>query len=653
MPPTPSSEPTARRARWRVILAWLFPIALLAFSTFYFFGAIGHFNDDYFYLQRDLQTGEIRSLILDRPFHVWRPLFQVVVPALHTLLWDHVWAFHLLNTLLHGLNCWLLFRLCIRLGVSHRIAACASLLFMVYPAHFEAVFWLCCVPTLLGTALLLACFHAQLSWLERPAGETRGMTRLYPLGLAVAAFSIAALNEQPAGPLAILPLLFLLRPPSAGCSIQTHARRSIVPPLCAGVALIIYLIGHFRVLHSRPGFEDREPLRNRIAENTIEVARDIPGELLLRDFAAGAWSHGRQVLEQHTTLTLFSVAFLLLGALLAAAAWFNDPRTSASASNIDPRPLAPLRPFALILFGAAWIICAWIPIVVSHSVTMPRLHYVPTIGLLFIGAAVVQLIAAAAVRAGVPTLVLRLAGAITLVAAVVPFTVMMVGVQDGYRLRSQRDLSEAGQLAALFGDVPPGTLFVPMRVESRVLDTGSWKFDLYFMSSWNWAYAAGWNFQQVFRRTDVHVAQAAFCEWMGVWAPPGDGDIRTNAILVGTIARPLPTPNFTRNPEGAGRLIPWNRLVPFTIDRDGVVKVYTRVYYTPTKDAPPALDFAPELVEKARIAHKLPERRMILRPFPDDLRRKARTDDREGKTGVVDPGPVRRRQQPKGAPQPE
>ncbi len=89
-----------------------------------------------------------------------------------------------------------------------------------------------------------------------------------------------------------------------------------------------------------------------------------------------------------------------------------------------------------------------------------------------------------------------------------------------------------------------------MRVESRTLDTGSWRFDFYFMSCWNWHYAAGWNLQQVFRRDDIYTVQAGFNEWMGLWAPLDESKVRDEAILVGTVARPLPIPNYTRNPIG-------------------------------------------------------------------------------------------------------
>lgn len=649
-----ATGPTSRGHRLALAAALVFPIALLAISTFYFFGAIGRFNDDYFYLQRDLSTWQIRSLILDRPFHVWRPLFQVVVPALQTLLWDHNWALHLISTLLHGVNTWLIFRLLVRFGLSTRISAAAAMIFLVYPGHFEAVFWSSCVPTLMATGLLLGCMHAHLSWLEMPADQPRGVRKLYPLGLAITAFCIAALNEQPAGPLATLPLLVFLRPPAPGVPLARHIRRAAFPAACAGIALIIYVVGHYHNMADRGWIAAKAPLRVRLPANVLTVAERVPTELLLRDFAAGAWSHGRSVLLANPTLSLAFAALLIIGLVLGARAWLRGdtvPQETQRPAASDA-PMSARRIAALVLFALAWIVCAWIPIVVNHAVTTPRLHYVADIGLLILCALAAHLTARSLARI-MPLNALRVVGGAALVAATLAMSVMMVGIQDGYRLRAERDLSEARQLADLFKDVPSGTLFVPMRVESRVLNTSSWKFDLYFLSCWNWHYAAGWNLQQVFRRDDIHTVQAGFQEWMGVWAPTDGTDVRSTAVLVGVVARPFPVPNFTRNPEGAGRLVAWNRIVPFTVERNGRVQVYTRVYYTPD-DKSRAFDFTPDLVEQAIKRHALPRKNMTLRPFPEELRKKPRDknaeDDADG--GISDPGP-RRRRQPPGIAQPQ
>ncbi len=78
------------------------------------------------------------------------------------------------------------------------------------------------------------------------------------------------------------------------------------------------------------------------------------------------------------------------------------------------------------------------------------LHYVPDIELIIVGAVIVQWLASIVKRIGLPSAAARLLGDAVVLAAAIPFVVMMVGVQLWYRLRYQRDQSEAQQLAALF-----------------------------------------------------------------------------------------------------------------------------------------------------------------------------------------------------------
>src|SRR6185369_6970022 len=106
-----------------------------------FLGDIGVYNDDYFCNQRDPATGEAHDLIMNRPWHLWRPLTRRVLSPLVTLLWPHPWMLHAIDALLHGAITALVYGLLRRFRVRPGIAAPCALAFMVYPGHFEAVLW--------------------------------------------------------------------------------------------------------------------------------------------------------------------------------------------------------------------------------------------------------------------------------------------------------------------------------------------------------------------------------------------------------------------------------------------------------------------------------------------------------------------------------
>lgn len=552
------------------------PVALLAFGvvaclfgTFYFFGDIGKFSDDFFYNQRNVATGEVRSLILDRPFHVWRPLFQIIVPGLHTLLWEHNWAMHLLSTALHACVCWLLFRLLMKLGLSMRTSAAGALVFMLYPAHHEAVYWSCCIPTLMASCMVLGLFHWQIWWLRREGG-LKLWQRFLPLGFAGAAFAAASLNEQPTGLLATLPWLGLVVAPPAGVSGRVFARRALVPPALAGLALIGYIAAHFHfTAHVRRGADRDEPAVSQLAERIVNAATSVPKELQLREFGGGALEHGMIVLREHWPLTAVFVVMALASAIAMSRWWVRADRDG----HTDPRPSG--LHLRLVGLGQLMFVGGWIPIVAVHDTTMPRLHYPPNIGLAIVAAAVLQMIANPVARNAKERSMLRGLGLAMLLLALAPMVAVHVGVQDAYRKRYQRDMKEMADLAALTSGHSGQMLFMPMRVDSRVVTTGSRRFEAFFAGCWHWEYAAGWLMQQVFKREDVHVTLVPFGEDLPLYAVPKNPT--QSAILVGRFSRPLPEPRPERNPGGPGRIVAWEKIVPFTVSAEGEVRLCSPV----------------------------------------------------------------------------
>lgn len=68
-----------------------------------------------------------------------RPLREVSYLFDYALFGIEPCGFHFQNIFWHGLNCWLLYRLAIRLMLSHTVAWLSSLLFLFHPIHIEVV----------------------------------------------------------------------------------------------------------------------------------------------------------------------------------------------------------------------------------------------------------------------------------------------------------------------------------------------------------------------------------------------------------------------------------------------------------------------------------------------------------------------------------
>lgn len=612
---SPSSSPTSRATPAPL----LFALSLLALSTFFLLGNLGAFNDDYFYVQRDVRTDAIRALILDRPYHAWRPAYKLIVPPLMTLLWNHLWVFHLLCTLTHGAVVFLFFRFLRALHLSLPVSAAAALLFLVSPAQHEALFWLCDMPTPLATGLLLWLARRHLLWIRRdPALPLPLHARLTPFLLAAVAFLIAALNEQPAGPIASLIGFGFIVQPSPAIPARLIARRTLIPLSLCGGSLLIYIIGHFQNSpRAQRAFTTTDDLAERTTTNLLRLPGEILEQLALRDFGMGALTHGLQVLADHP----WRAALFLIALALTAPLWIiaPAPRIAPGSSSPDAFPRPPLLRIAL--FGLLFCFTAWLPVAIIHARVAPRLHYVPTLGLLITLSAIVQALAPRlpALRSLAP-----LARALFSF-ILITFAIMLVGVQNAYRLRHQQDQREAATLASLASAVEPGTLFIPWVVHSDILHTGSTRFDRDLHPCWTWWYAAGHNLQQNFKRDDIHTVLSPRDARFELWSWR-DNPARF-ALFRGRLVRPTPDRpmvHFPISPDGQGRLLPWDRAVVFRIDNppDPIISLYTRIELVDESGQLTA-SFTPRQIARIQAARStpLPDLPLQLTPLPIAERR--------------------------------
>src|SRR6185295_6746650 len=138
----------------RALPLLLIAAALTLLATFYFLGDLGRWTDDWAGILRDPVTGAsdlLHARLFTPYFH--RPLLSLTIYTIQTLLADHVPLQHALNIPVHAAVGALLYLLLRRLNLSTKSAAAATILFLVYPAHWEVTLW----ATAITTGIAAAC----------------------------------------------------------------------------------------------------------------------------------------------------------------------------------------------------------------------------------------------------------------------------------------------------------------------------------------------------------------------------------------------------------------------------------------------------------------------------------------------------------------
>ncbi|MBN1163136.1 MAG: hypothetical protein JXB45_01020 [Candidatus Krumholzibacteriota bacterium] len=156
------------------------------------------FNDDFSWIRLARQEMTARNLLTFQVVKFFRPLVNLSFYALEHLAPGNLWLHHMVNFILHYLNCVLVFHLLRRLLREGAVAALGAVLFAVTSIHTGAVFWISARTTLLSTFLLLLALLVLIS------GEKR---KGYP-ALSVLLYILALLAKETA--ITGLPLLFLV-----------------------------------------------------------------------------------------------------------------------------------------------------------------------------------------------------------------------------------------------------------------------------------------------------------------------------------------------------------------------------------------------------------------------------------------------------------
>lgn len=183
----------------------------------------------------------------------YRPATMASFALNYALGQDRPAGYHLVNILLHGLICALLWLLCLRLFSSPPLAWAAALLFAVHPVHVEAV------TGIVGRAELLVTVGFLLALLSARASlEAPGLVRRWLWALAAFLPAALAAFSKEHGVM-VLPAVFLLalvpgQSATGSCLLPgwrtflLRLRRLIPSVLAAGLAVALYFAARRAVL---------------------------------------------------------------------------------------------------------------------------------------------------------------------------------------------------------------------------------------------------------------------------------------------------------------------------------------------------------------------------------------------------------------------
>ncbi len=577
----------------------LFPVALFAFGTLYFGGDLGKYLDDWMLCRRNIETLEIERLTdLNHP-GFYRPLSRIVSPLLQTTMWSNDRAIHLILIGLHSLNVLLLWRLLVAIGFGRRTAIAGAVLFAVYPAQHEAVFWSSITATSLATAgfTLLALLQV---WIAKRASST-SLWYVVPV-MACIAFAVCCLNEQPAMGILALPALSLaVSTVAVSISAVRKWTVAIVPGFVSGLAVLGYLALMVATAPAgeRASTEQWTPT-SELGPKAWQMVRAVADECLMRDFAAGAMSSGHAaIVESPMTSSAFAAALAITAFMFVR--WWIRVGTVRSGSLAAQQPSNHVglgwRTWTL-LFGAGVFALAWVPAWIVWVYTADsRLCYPAAIGLVIACASLVP--TGTQREDGIsPTgsTAIRAAACLSLIAVSTLFAIMLVGVQRAYRERAEWESRQAAELRALVPDPPSRAVFIVMNapLQARTLPpTGKYAFDTALVSVWENPWNVHWFLRWHYRRPDLRAVPS------DGWPGPSVLNIIEQHVAVSRV----PANPARQSRERGGTTVNWRNIIPFVIDGAGRVRLVTKVIVQNTLEGGPDFTVTPPYVERLLTGH--------------------------------------------------
>lgn len=284
--------------------------------------------------------------------------------------WDLFWwklassGYHLTNILLHCLNGWLVYLLCLSLTQGPLAAWLAATWFLIHPVHTEAVAYISGRADLLASLFLLLTLRSH----RAAYGRNGDKGRLGLVAVSLGCFSLALLSKE----IALVGLAFL---PMADILLNSGTNRK---PLFASIGryapfvilAILYLVGRAAAVGTSPG---------------LKIAATLPVLTRLQAGGQAFWMYLQWILvpyplhmEHHFSPELLRQGQLSgsLGVLLFAGMVLTVVRS--------------YRRLPVFAFGMGWFLIALLPslnfVVPVNAFAAEHWLYLPFVGIAVLAA---------------------------------------------------------------------------------------------------------------------------------------------------------------------------------------------------------------------------------------------------------------------------
>lgn len=573
-PPASDQRPAAiapdgpsRGARaLRTLAIGVFPVLIWFIATYFFFGEIGKYSDDWSLDLRRPDTGLYHwpDSPFDRWHWFWRPLHLLLLTSLGTFAWELDWLRHLLSAALHGAVAWLLYRFLRRVGVARSIAGVGALVLLVHPVVYEMSLWPSTVSAMISTVMLLVLWRRALDVSQDVHRVPRPW--LLPIAWFAWTFIMACFYEQQAG-LAPLAGLMVFVPIGAFARRAERLRaikRSFWLGIGPSLACVLYIALVSRT--APPGsrgaidrFKGAEDALRSVWASLRRAADWIAGPRVV-DAATGALKQTRVVLESdHGPVLGVLLPLAFIAGLVWVGAWFARPdRCGAVAGTVPNDPAPNVNPLVIVGVSLGAGLLALVPLaLISNTPPQPRLVYFPLLCAVLAGSISLDRLARLVRPSPAASGRLRWAAGLAMLSAVTLGAAAQVGFQDQFRRRSLADLDVLSQLKQLVPAPPAGTTFMPVRLGFEGVNTGHQRFDGAIPGATNLPWAA-WAWIQCadgYRRRDILCTNTR----PGTAATYG----RANARGIHY------TPHWAMPPGWVpknGWFVEWGACIPFVVD---------------------------------------------------------------------------------------
>jgi len=125
---------------------WMVPVILgitfIAFLPVLHAGFVSWDDGEYVLQNTALKNGDLRAVLMTPMQGNFHPLTMFTLFLNYLISGEQAWSYHLLNLVLHLINCFLVFRLAMSLSKGNAtISFATAILFGIHPVHVESVAW--------------------------------------------------------------------------------------------------------------------------------------------------------------------------------------------------------------------------------------------------------------------------------------------------------------------------------------------------------------------------------------------------------------------------------------------------------------------------------------------------------------------------------